>query len=63
MNAAPDFIFTTLQTYPTSVCGEVARKYHHAELEGGNKIGKSEWKELTIEATTNKGGKKTGRPR
>jgi hypothetical protein len=25
--------------------------------------GKSEWKELTIEATTNKGGKKTRRPR
>ena len=34
----------------------------HAEREEENKIGKPEWKELTIEATTNKGSKKEGRP-
>src|SRR5271157_6111187 len=40
---------------PTVNIKEIARKYHHAELEEENKIGKSKWKEA--EAKRDKGSK------
>jgi PPK2 family polyphosphate:nucleotide phosphotransferase len=43
---------------PTVNIKEIARKYHHAELEEEKKIGKSKWKELIIESKKEKGGKK-----
>ncbi|MBV8134066.1 MAG: hypothetical protein JO121_00285 [Deltaproteobacteria bacterium] len=45
---------------PTVNIKEIARQYHHAELEEEKKIGQSEWKELTTEATTDKVSKKDG---
>ena len=43
---------------PTVNINEIARKYHHAELEEEKKIGKSKWKELTAGARKDKRGKK-----
>ncbi len=44
---------------PTVDIKEIARKYHHAELEEENKIGKSKWKRA--EAKRDKGNKKDER--
>ena len=43
---------------PTVNIKEIARKYHHAELEEEKKIEKSKWKQLTTEAKRDKGSKK-----
>jgi hypothetical protein len=40
---------------PTVNIEEIARKYHHAELEEKKKIGKSKWKELITESKKDKG--------
>ena len=45
---------------PTVNLKEIARKYHHAELEEEKKLGKSKWKRLTTEAKRGKGSKKDG---
>jgi hypothetical protein len=45
---------------PTVNLKEIARKYHHAELEEEKKLGKSKWKRLTTEAKGGKGSKKDG---
>jgi hypothetical protein len=44
---------------PTVNIKEIARKFHHAELEEEKKIGKSKWKEA--EAKSDKGNKKDER--
>jgi hypothetical protein len=44
---------------PTVDIKEIARKYHHAELEEEKKIGKSKWKEA--ESKRDKGAKKDER--
>jgi hypothetical protein len=46
---------------PTVNIKEIARKYHHAELEEEKKIEKSKWKELTTEAKRDKVSKKDGK--
>jgi hypothetical protein len=46
---------------PTVNIKEIARKYHHAELEEEKKIEKSKWKQLTTEGKRDKVSKKDGK--
>jgi hypothetical protein len=45
---------------PTANFKEIARRYHHIELEEEKKIGNSKWKQLTTEAKKDNGSMKDG---